>query len=166
MVRQVVAKLNHLLLDNRIPLQRTTFASDPGIVSFTKQMQEPLFRLWVEAVAVVVTREVKIRQTQQSEFEGSRYRCVSHPAERFRRMIWERAIGGQRLLTFDSLYGKVMSSRMQLRFWTGSYDLNCSCAQDCDLGGSVQRMRDMRQFLSNEDTQNERPHDEEGRLPA
>ena len=66
----------------------------------------------------------------------------------------------------NSLYGKVMSSRMQLQLPTGSDDLDCSGSQDCDLGGPMQRMRDMRRPLPNEDTQDEHPHDEERRLLA
>ena len=59
-----------------------------------------------------------------------------------------------------------MSSRIQLQPPTISDDLDRPGAQDCDLGGPVQRVRDMRRPLPNEDTQGEYPHDEEGRLPA
>ena len=66
----------------------------------------------------------------------------------------------------NSLYVKVMSSRVQLQFATRSDDLDCSGAQDCDLGGPLQRMRDMRRPLPDEDTQDEHQHDQERHLPA
>jgi hypothetical protein len=55
---------------------------------------------------------------------------------------------------------------MQLQLSIRSNDLDCSGAQDRDLGGPMQRMRDMRRSLPNEDTQDEYPHDEERRLSA
>ena len=59
-----------------------------------------------------------------------------------------------------------MSSRVQLQLATRSDDFDCSGAQDRNLGGPLQRMRNMCRPLPNEDTQDEHPHDKERRLPA
>jgi hypothetical protein len=55
---------------------------------------------------------------------------------------------------------------MQLQPSSRSDGFDCSGTQDRDLGGPVQRMRDMRRPLSSEDTEDEHPHDEERCLPA